>query len=254
MPDEQPPTDTAHADIGIVCALPMELAPFLNRCERQRKYTGGEFVFHGGRYGGLRIAIVESGMGFARARRATQALIDAHTPAWVLSAGFAGALRPEMTIGQIVLADSLVDTHGQEFTVDVKMPSDPAHGLHVGRLLTGDQIVRTIAEKQQLAEQYGAIAIDMESLAVAQVCRDCKTRFLAVRVISDDLSADLPPEVLSVYGATGSVRIGAAVGALWKRPGSYKDLWRLRENAMQAADRLAAFLDGIVGQLYEAHH
>lgn len=253
MPDSHASsTDRAHADIGIVCALPIELGAFLDRCQKVKKYTGGDFVFRGGFYDGIRIAVVESGMGFARARRATQALLEGHSPRWLLSCGFAGALRDNIPVGSILVADSIVDQHGQSLRIDLHMPADPAHGLFIGRLLTADDIVRTVALKRQLAEQHDALAVDQESLAVAQVARDHKTRFLAVRVISDDLSADLPPEILSIVGATGSVRFGAAVGALWKRPSAAKDMWRLREHAQSAAARLATFLDGVVIQLHAA--
>ena len=44
-------------------------------------------------------------------------LIDAHTPDWVLSVGFSGAL-PGNEIGDLVMANSIVDTHGNELTVD----------------------------------------------------------------------------------------------------------------------------------------
>ena len=93
----------------------------------------------------------------------------------------------------------------------------------------------------------------MESFAIAKLCHERKTRFMAVRAVSDDLTADLPSEVLSLVGETGSVRVGAVIGALWKRPGSYKDLWRLRENAILASERLASFLDGVVRQLHSSH-
>ena len=58
--------DKAHADVGLVCALAIELAPLLERCARVKKYTGGKFTFRGGRYDGIRLAVVESGMGFAK--------------------------------------------------------------------------------------------------------------------------------------------------------------------------------------------
>ena len=244
--------DHTHADIGIVCALPIEIAAFLDRCQHVKKYTGGDFQFRGGFYDGIRIAVVESGMGFARARRATRALVDGHSPRWLLSCGFAGALRPDIPIGSIVVADSIVDQHEQSLQIDLHMPADPTRGLFVGRLLRADELVRTVDQKKQLAEQYAALAVDLESLAVAQVARENKTRFLAVRVISDDLSADLPPEILSVVGATGGVRLGAAIGALWKRPSAAKDMWHMREQAQSAATRLATFLDGVVIQLHSA--
>lgn len=244
--------DAARADIGLVCALPLELAEFLSRCQRVKKYSGGSFTFCGGLYDGIRIAVVESGTGQARATRATQALLDAHSPKWVVSTGFAGALRPEIKIGHVIVADHVMGANGAELSIDVGMTSDVARGLHVGRLLTVDHIVQTIAEKQTLAEKTESIAVDMESFAVATVCRQTQTRFMAVRSISDDLSADLPPEVLSLVGETGAVRFGAVIGSLFKRPSSIKDMWRLREQASEAANRLADFLDGIVIQLHQA--
>jgi adenosylhomocysteine nucleosidase len=255
--DAPPAADASHADIGIVCALKLELAEYLVKCDRVRKYTGGDFTFRGGFTGvdwDIRVVIVEAGTGAERARRATRALIDAHTPMWVLSAGFSGALHPDLQLGDIVVANSIVDTAGEELRVDVRMSPDPARGWHVGRILMAGDIVRSVSEKRHLAETHDALAVDMESLAVAQVCQQTGTRFMAVRAISDDLSHDLPPEVMSVFGGTGSLRAGAIAGALLKRPSSMKDMWRLRENAQHASQKLARFLNVVVPSLYDAAH
>lgn len=240
MPDVPPADDKAHADVGIVAALPIELGAFLDRCQRVRKYTGGPFRFRGGLFGEARVAVVESGVGFERARRATLALIDAHTPDWILSCGFSGGLSPAVKVGHIVLANSIVDEHGHEVAIDVAAPGDRT--VHCGRLLTTDAMVRTVEQKRALAEKHGALAVDLESFAVAQVCRDAGRLFMAIRSISDDLSADLPPEVFAVLGSSGTVRVGATLGAVWKRPGSVKEMWRLREQAQAAAESLAGFL------------
>jgi adenosylhomocysteine nucleosidase len=246
--------DASHADIGLVCALPIEISTFLARCERVRKYTGSNFVFRGGKYDGIRIVVVESGTGQTRARRATHALLDAHSPKWILSCGFAGALVPHIRVGDVVVADSIVDGQGQQLLIDVGFPADARQGIHIGRLLTYDTIARLVSEKQQLAARYSAIAVDMESLAVAQVCRERGVRFLGIRVISDDLTSDLPVEVLSLVGPTGTTRLGAAMAAIWSRPSSVTDMWKLRKAAQVAAKRLATFLDGVVVQLYNALH
>ena len=242
--------DATQADIGLVCALPIELQDFLGRCSKIKTYTGGKFTFRGGFYGPIRIAIVESGTGMACAERATSALLDAHSPKWVISTGFCGALIPGMAIGEIVVSDKIINVAHEELKIEMGMQSAPERGLRVGRTLTIDRMIRTVAEKQVLAEQTGAIAVDMESHAIASVCRERKTRFMAIRSVSDDLSADLPAEVLSLVGETGAVRVGAVLGALWKRPGSFKEMWRLREQAMNASEKLAQFLDGVAQQLY----
>lgn len=245
-------SDSARADIGIVSALPIEMGQFLDRCERIKHYKGNDLVFRGGRYDGIRIVVAESGMGFARARKASRALIDAHQPKWILSSGFSGALLPDMKIGQIVMANEIVDQHGQQTDIDLSLESDPENGLYVGRILTVDELVRTVEEKRQLHEKHEAIAVDMESLAVAQVAAESKVGFMAVRVISDDMSADLPSEVLSILGDTGAVRIGAALSSIVKRPESFKDMMHLRSSAQAAAKSLATFLDGVVHQLHSS--
>lgn len=244
--------DLTHADIGLVCALPMELRDFVARWTKVKTYTGGTFTFRGGFFHGIRIAMVESGMGQERARRATHALIDAHSPRWIVSTGFCGALIPEMSIGHIVVANKIRTESSDELSVDIGMSNDTMRGLHVGRTLTVGHMVRTIAEKRELAQKASAIAVDMETYAVASVCHERKTRFMAVRAASDDISADIPAEVLSLVGDTGAVRVGAVLGALWKRPASYKDMWRIREQAMLAGERLATFLDGVVRQLHSS--
>ena len=192
---------------------------------------------------------MECGAGRTRARKATLALIDAHTPRWLLSVGFSGALRPDLKIGDIVVANGIVGPAGESLALDLSMTADPARGWHVGRIATVDHIVRTVAEKSALADKTGALAVDMESLAVGQVAQDVRLRFMAVRAISDDATSDLPPEVLAILGPTGSVRAGAVAGALWKRFSSAKDMWRMREHAIQASERLASFLEGVIVQL-----
>ncbi|MEZ6057897.1 MAG: 5'-methylthioadenosine nucleosidase [Planctomycetaceae bacterium] len=257
-PENTPPpvSEQARADVGIVAALKIELAPFLQHCDRIRQYSGGKFTFRGGFLKALRVATVESGPGRAKAEQATQALIDGHDPKWIISIGFAGGLSDNLAIGDLLVATSVVDVEegdleASALKIDIKMASNAKRGLHVGRLATARDIVRTVAEKQDLAARSQALAVDMETYGVASVCSERKRKFLAIRSISDDCSRDLPPEVLSILGRTGSVRAGAVLGALWNRPSSYKDLWKLRQNANRAADRLAQFLVAMLPQLCE---
>src|SRR5690606_32732250 len=97
--------------------------------EKVKKYSGGDFTFRGGKYRGLRLAVVETGTGAARAGRGTKALIDGHSPEWILSVGFSGAMIPEMRPGDIIVADEIVDQHGNDLKIDLKMPEDREHGL-----------------------------------------------------------------------------------------------------------------------------
>ena len=89
----------------------------------------------------------------------------------------------------------------------------------------------------------------METSSVAALCAERGVRFLSVRVISDEAATNIPPEALAILGETGGVRLGAALGSIWKRPGSVKDLLALRTHANEAAETLSRFLLGILPQL-----
>jgi adenosylhomocysteine nucleosidase len=99
--------------------------------------------------------------------------------------------------------------------------------------------VRTAAEKADLRARTGADVVDMESVAVAAACRDRGTRFLSVRVVSDEAKTELPREVVTLMNRSGSYLVGAALRAVWNRPSSLKDLLALHSHATEAADRLA---------------
>ena len=151
------------------------------------------------------------------------------------------------------MADRVLDCHGDQLEVGLKI--DPqviaaTKGLHVGRLLTVDQLIRSADEKRSLGEQYDAVACDMETAAVADVCRQRGVRFLSVRVISDTVDDHLPKEIdklMSQKSLAG--KLGAAAGAIVNRPGAVKDMWKLKEDALKASDRLAKFLVGVIPQL-----
>jgi adenosylhomocysteine nucleosidase len=241
----------APADIGLVAALPIEVGPLLDGFTRVRTYSAGRLKIVEGRCGGRIVAAVIAGPGRKAARRGAELLLAGHRPAWVLSVGFGGALDPSLERNDIVFATEVVDLDGLRLAIDLTPPSDdtPERRITSGRILTVDGIVRTALEKADLRQRFGADVVDMETSAVAEVCSTRGIRFLSIRVISDEARTDLPVEVLSVLGATGSYRVGAALGAIWRRPSSLKDLWTLRDHALSAADRLAEIVPGVIAQL-----
>jgi len=242
--------ETRRVDVGIPYATAFELKPFLDLCQRKGRREGPSgLLWQGALLNQQRLVLLQMGMGPQRADFGCRQLIADHQPRWVVSAGFSGALQPGLQLGDIVVATATSDPNGGVLEIDLQMPADPAQGLHVGRLLTIDHVARSIAEKTALGADTGALAVDMETHALAQVCRELRVPFLAVRVISDDLTSELPPEAEGLLGGTGVVRLGAAAAALWKRPAALGELWQLREAGNLAAGRLAPFLAGMLSQL-----
>jgi adenosylhomocysteine nucleosidase len=113
--------------------------------------------------------------------------------------------------------------------------------------------VRTPRDKRALGESHDALAVDLESFAVAEVCLRRQTPFLAVRVVSDAVDDRLPREVERLARQkTRAAQIGAALGAILDRPGALKEMYRLKQNALAASDRLAKALVGLIAHLVPA--
>ena len=245
--------EAAPCHLGLVFALKIEAAALVDRLERVITTKGHGFSVCQGGFAGRNVAAVVSGPGRKAAAKATEALITGHRPHWILSTGFAGALDPRLRRHHILMVDHLVDTSGGQLGLDLKVDSASLADLpqvHVGRLLTADSVIRLPEEKKSLGRQYNALAVDMESFAVAEVCRRHQVRFLAVRVINDAADDELPPDVKHLLAQkTGVARLGAAVGSIWRRPSSFGDMLKLKKNAQQASDRLAKFLREMIEQL-----
>ena len=226
------------ADVGVDAALGVEVGFLTDRLTKVRRYAGPGFKVIEGEAGGKLVALIIGGPGRTAARRATELLLDGHRPRWVVSAGFAGALDPALKRNDVVLPHEVVDADGGRFPIESGfVPDDPE--AHAGRLLTVDAVVRTAVEKAELRDRHGADVVDMETSAVAAVCGARSVRFLSVRVVSDEATADLPREVVTLMTRSGSYLVGSALHAIWRRPSALKDFWALHEHAQEAADRLA---------------
>jgi adenosylhomocysteine nucleosidase len=248
-----PASRSRPCDVGVVFALPIEAGGLEDLLDDVVRTRGHGFAVCEGVLKGRQVVVVQSGAGCKAARHATDALISGHRPQWVISAGLAGGLSPELKRHALLMADGLANAAGTRLSIDLKV--DPAAlartpGVHVGRLLTVDRVVRLPGEKRSLGEKHQAVAVDMESFAAAEVCRHYQTRFLAVRIISDAVDEELPADVQRLLKQkTRVAKLGALVGATWRRPSSIKDVWKLKESALICSSRLGKFLASTIEQL-----
>jgi len=241
------------ADVGLVFALSIESGCLVDMLRQVHVTRGDGFIVRLGRYGSRDVVLVESGPSGHRAAKAAHAMIDAHRPRFVVSAGFAGGLSPQARRQDLVVATSLLNVIGSEITLDPAnlVPwLDEVPNLHCGRLLTFDRVVRLREEKQELGRRNDALAVDMESFAVAEVCRERSVAFLAIRAISDTVDDELPRDIgklLSQRSFAG--QLGAAIGSVLRRPAAVKDLFNLHQNALASSSRLARFLGMLIERL-----
>ncbi|MFH0772038.1 MAG: hypothetical protein V1933_05410 [Candidatus Omnitrophota bacterium] len=115
------------------------------------------------------VALVRSGMGKQKARKAAEDVIRTFKPDVIISAGFCGALVEELKVGDIVVSD-----------------------FKDGKLFCSDRILFTYAEKIAVFRRSKALVVDMESEGVAAAAESHGIDFLAVKAVSDGLRDDIP--------------------------------------------------------------
>lgn len=188
--------------IGIIVAMDKEMALLLPHLEdlHTRKVNGYEF--HTGRSGNREVVAVKCGIGKVNAAIATLTMIEQFKPNMIINTGVAGGTGGKARIMDVVVASRVAyhdvwcgpDTiHGQaaecpRFFV-CPLPDDVVNGIpgvKRGLIASGDIFVahREVVDKI-LATYPDAVAVDMESAAIAHVCHLKKVPFVCLRVISD---------------------------------------------------------------------
>jgi adenosylhomocysteine nucleosidase len=194
--------------VGIICALERELGTLI-----AHPPTG--------------CTIIAGGVGAAAAERAARSLSDASA---LISTGYAGGLAAPAARGVIV-----VDTDSPEFE----------HALSRavrGRIADSQTMVATPEARARLAAATGAIAVDMESSAVARVAAERGIPFAAIRVVTDGPDDTLVIDWDRYRRPNGTIRTTAAVLAALRTPRGMAELLRLWYSSREATRVLSAYL------------
>ena len=164
----------------------------------------------------------------------------------LVSFGIAGGLDPGLSPGDLVLPERIVAPDGEAIACDSAMRSRwqraaaAAGQSHAGGSLVGsDQAVVGVADKRRLYRSSGAVAVDMESLAVARVAGEAGVPFAAVRAVSDPAGRPLPRLVLGSIAPDGTPRLGRLARRACLAPWEVPALFRLRRDTDRALASLA---------------
>lgn len=183
---------------------------------------------------GSRIAC--AGADALRARRMAEDLLEAGANALV-SFGIAGGLDPVLGPGDIVLPETVAVPSGSAVVTDAAwrrhlLDAAGAQGFRPtgGKLAGSDKAVATVADKRTLFEASRAVAVDMESHAVALAAQAAGVPFLAVRAVIDPADRALPKAVLGSIAPDGRARIGLVTARLVLRPWEVPQVKRLRRD------------------------
>ena len=180
-------------------------------------------------------ACVEAGGGDeAGASRAAGRLIDRGC-AVLLSFGLAGGLDPGLRPGDLVIpgAVAMPDPQDARFVADpglTRLLGGPTHAV----LLGGGPMLATAADKRIALAATGAVAVDLESAAVARIAARHGLPFAVLRAVCDPAGRDLPAAALAALDTEGRIRPGRVLAAVLRRPGGIPGLIRLGQDAAAA--------------------
>ena len=214
--------------IAMVAALEREIRPLVkNWAVSRREHEGRWFKF----FENVQTVLVCGGIGAEAARRATEAIIVLYRPERVQSVGFAGALDPEMSVGEVIVPGRVIDA---------KDGSRVETGATGCVLVSIDAIIGA-EQKAKLAKTYGAKIVDMEAAAVARGAQAHNLPFSAVKVISDEIDFAMPP-MHRFVDSNGGFRTGRFVLFTAVRPWIWASVIQLGRNSVLAARKLCEWL------------
>lgn len=169
----------------------------------------------------------------------------------VVSFGLCGALDTALKPGDLVIGEAVV-AGGQTRPCDPSIVAALAQVLpqaRRGSLAGGEAMIATAAEKAALRVATGAIAVDMESLAVARAAMAAALPFVVLRAVSDGADHSLPRAALAGFSVTGTPDVAAVIASLARRPWELPALIRTAREAeagFQALGLASGVLDPAV--------
>jgi adenosylhomocysteine nucleosidase len=226
-----PVLSKAHVSVAIVAAMPVELEPLLGRLTPQQVSGVTLFALD-------RAVVAIGGIGEKCARHAAETVVDYGQPAILLSVGIAGAISPELKVGDVGRIREVVDAATGE-----RYPTREGKWV-----LATSQDVSDAAEKQELRRKYGADVVDMEAAAVAQVARERGLEFAAVKSISDDAGFAMPP-LMRFIDQNGKFSTGRFLLFVAFRPNLWPVLRKMRANAAIASANLCREVEHLIQEV-----
>lgn len=221
--------------LGVVVALRTEARSLLGRFGWRR--VGG---FRARRVllpDGTGLIGARSGVGAEKAMSAARWLIAEGATALVV-VGVSGGLDPALKSGDLVVAGTVLecggsdakgswetDAAGSEFLYEALA----AEGIPVisGPVVAAPLAALTAERKRSLHRESGALAVDMESAAVARAAAEGRLPLVVLRAVCDAADRSIPPDLFDCLDGRGGVRPGVLLRRIARKPSLAFELWRI---------------------------
>lgn len=192
--------------IGLIVAMDVEFNLVKQILTNTTLHNIKHLNFVEGTFNNHQIILMKSGIGKVCAAVATTEMIDKFSPDYIINTGIAGGIDKTLSVMDVVIGEKTAyhdvwcgegNEYGQVqglptyfngndklLNKATKIKSDIR--IHMGLIVSGDKFITSVNELKGIKEKFPqALAVDMESAAIAQVCHLLATPYMAVRIISD---------------------------------------------------------------------
>lgn len=207
--------------IGILCALPQEQALLASWLGDPPPLPDRAIEARAGRLDGRAVVIAAAGVGKVRAAISATLMVERLGCRALVLSGVAGGLSENAAIGDIVIADRLIDIDYGRLTPEGRIVYQPGvlpipeekpqpgylvpaalidrvrarlteTGLEatLGTILTTDAYLASPKERDELAGEWDGLAVEMEGSALCGVAERFDVPWLVVRALSDRAGED----------------------------------------------------------------
>jgi nucleoside phosphorylase len=179
--------------IAVTFALSAESSQFMRRLRNKSRADRNGISVVRGTINDRTVEVVHTGVGKKICRERIEKFLEGAQVHILISTGFAGALSNRLHVNDLLLAQNLS-------TVDLKQAQESLSALSVrtADLLTVSAPIDSREERERIARESGAAAVDMETEFIARACAAHAVPLLSLRVITDTPleSFPAPPDVL----------------------------------------------------------
>ena len=200
--------------IGLIGAMALEVENLVKELDSHTEETILGITFHTGKLEGKDVVLAVCGVGKVFAAICAQTMILRYHPECILNIGVAGALAPELQVGDMAIATAAIqhdmDTSAIGDPVGlisginlVQLPCDLALAEKIalcseaagyrtvrGIVASGDQFIADPSKKAWIRTTFDAIACEMEGAAIVHTCYAAGVQCGVIRSISDSLEGD----------------------------------------------------------------
>ena len=244
--------------IGLIAAMPSESDALLRSIRRWKRTRLGPL--QGARFhlSDQDCLLVTSGMGLARAAEAARLLLAKSKPYLLVSFGIAGAVNPDLNIGDVVIAEKtcVLNKDTSEGFLPLAALSAAAWDSAAQALQpVGARLVRgtavTTRGSQVVSERLVALPnpiLEMETAGIAQVAAEARIPLLSIRSISDGPRAPIPFNLEGMLDDEYNFRLSKLLLLVLHRPGIMFEFLQMLQNSRKAAENAAQVLVAMLSQ------